>query len=70
MLEPGGIDHSESSRNNQSSSLEIANAPAWLINYRQLFGRITDFYRISFQVTTSIAFTFHEINGGSIKSPI
>lgn len=70
LLEPGGIDHSESSRNNQSSSLEIANAPAWLINYRQLFGRITDFYRISFQVTTSIAFTFHEINGGSIKSPI
>ncbi len=35
------------------SSLEIANAPAWLINYRQLFGRITDFYRISFQLPSN-----------------
>lgn len=30
------------------SSLEIANAPAWLIDYRQLFSWIADFYRISF----------------------
>ncbi len=46
VLEPGGINHSESSRNNQSEL--IANAPAWLIDYRYLFNWIADFYRIGF----------------------
>ena len=52
VLEPGGIDHSESGRNNQSELIRNSQCTC-LANYRQLFGRITDFYRISFQLPSN-----------------
>ena len=50
------------------SSLEIANAPTYLIAYCPLFNRIIDFYRISFQVSSTITFSLHEINGRKLSS--